>query len=63
MWNGLDYTALVLPTGLSVDPVLDAKKPAHKFYNEPDKANYDFCMEISSLHCPPHSLLNPLLCV
>jgi len=42
IWNGLDYTALVLPTGLSVDPVLDAKKPAHTFHNELDKANYDF---------------------
>ena len=46
MWNGLDYTALVLPTGLSVDPVLDAKKPAHAFYNDLDKTNYDFCTEI-----------------
>jgi len=31
-----------LPTGLSVDPVLDAKKPAHAFYNDLDKTNYDF---------------------
>ena len=61
IWNGLDYTALVLPTGLSVDPVLDAKKPAHKFYNELDKANYDFCMEISSLIVLPirYSTLPP----
>jgi amidase len=47
IWNALDYTALVLPTGLSVDPVLDAKKPAHTFYNSLDKANYNFCMEFS----------------
>jgi len=46
VWNGLDYTALVLPTGLSVDPVLDAKTPAHAFYNDLDKTNYDFCTEI-----------------
>ena len=45
VWNVLDYTALVLPTGLSVDPVLDAKEPAHIFYNDLDKKNYDFCME------------------
>lgn len=45
VWNGLDYPALVLPTGLSVDPVLDAKAPAHIFHNDLDKKNYDFCME------------------
>ena len=44
VWNRLDYTALILPTGLSVDPVLDAKEPAHIFYNDLDKKNYDFCM-------------------
>ena len=46
VWNALDYTALVLPTGLSVDPIVDAKEPSHVFYNDLDKKNYDFCMEI-----------------
>ena len=46
VWNALDYAALVLPTGLSVDPILDAEEPAHIFYNDMDKKNYDFCMEI-----------------
>ncbi|KAF8900287.1 general amidase [Gymnopilus junonius] len=41
VWNALDYTALVLPTGLSVDPVLDLKKPPHTFFNDSDKANYE----------------------
>lgn len=43
IWNALDYTSLALPTGLSVDPALDTKKPAHKFFTEMDKVNYDFC--------------------
>ncbi|KAH9474372.1 Acetamidase [Psilocybe cubensis] len=42
VWNALDYTALVIPTGLSVDPVLDAKKPPHEFFGDLDKANYEF---------------------
>lgn len=42
----MDYAALVLPTGLSVDPVLDAKEPAHIFYNDTDKKIHEFCMEI-----------------
>ena len=46
VWNALDYAALVLPTGLSVDPIVDAKEPSHVFYNDLDKKNYDFCMEI-----------------
>ncbi|KAF8904721.1 amidase signature domain-containing protein [Gymnopilus junonius] len=41
IWNALDYTALVLPSGLFADPVLDVKKPAHAFFNDLDKANYD----------------------
>lgn len=43
IWNALDYTALVIPTGLSVDPLLDAKKPAHEFFTDLDKANHEFC--------------------
>ncbi|PPQ91994.1 hypothetical protein CVT25_004650 [Psilocybe cyanescens] len=42
IWNALDYTALVIPTGLSVDPLLDAKKPAHDFFTELDRANHEF---------------------
>ena len=60
VWNGLDYTALVLPTGLSVDPVLDAKKPAHAFYNDLDKTNYDFCTENLSLSSSYSYLLLPI---
>ncbi|KDR76938.1 hypothetical protein GALMADRAFT_225095 [Galerina marginata CBS 339.88] len=41
IWNALDYSALVLPTGLSVDPTLDAKKPAHAFFSDLDKTNYE----------------------
>ncbi|KAF8176805.1 general amidase [Pholiota molesta] len=41
IWNLLDYVALVVPTGLFVDPVLDAPKPAHDFYGPIDEANYN----------------------
>ena len=51
IWNGLDYVALVVPTGLSVDPILDKPQVRHKFYNERDKSNYEFCEEFAySLH-------------
>lgn len=43
IWNGLDYVALVIPTGLAVDPELDRPRPLHQFHNESDKANYEFC--------------------
>ena len=46
-WNSLDYTALVLPTGLFVDPAVDTKKPAHTFFSDFDKTNYELC----KLHC------------
>ncbi|KAF4612974.1 hypothetical protein D9613_010910 [Agrocybe pediades] len=41
IWNALDYTALVIPTGLSVDPAIDVKKPAHSFFSETDKSIYE----------------------
>jgi len=41
IWNGLNYTALVLPTGLFVDPALDPKKPPHTFFTDFDKDNYN----------------------
>ncbi|KAF9045065.1 general amidase [Panaeolus papilionaceus] len=41
IWNNLDYTALIIPTGLHVDPKVDVKQPSHTFYNTADKANYD----------------------
>ncbi|KJA21303.1 hypothetical protein HYPSUDRAFT_165783 [Hypholoma sublateritium FD-334 SS-4] len=41
VWNVLDYASLVIPTGLSVDPVLDVPKPAHDFLTGPDKVNYE----------------------
>ena len=51
IWNGLDYSALVVPTGLSVDPILDKPQVRHNFYNELDKSNYEFCEEIAyNLH-------------
>lgn len=61
IWNALDYTALVLPTGLFVDPVLDVKKPAHTFFNDLDKTNYDLCKK---LHFSEIAWLTPfdLLC-
>ncbi|KAF8905934.1 general amidase [Gymnopilus junonius] len=39
--NSHDYTALVLPTGLTVDPILDVPKPSHKFFSTMDRANYE----------------------
>ena len=62
VWNVLDYTALVLPTGLSVDPVLDAKEPAHIFYNDLDKKNYDFCMEIYFIFLQPLFRTHTMIC-
>jgi hypothetical protein len=43
IWNGLDYTALVVPTGYSVDPVLDAPTPRNQFYNDEDKSIHALC--------------------
>ena len=43
VWNALDYTALVIPTGSHVDDSVDVKKPPHQFYNDLDKANYELC--------------------
>ena len=43
VWNALDYTALVIPTGSYVDESVDIKKPPHQFYNDLDKANYELC--------------------
>lgn len=40
IWNALDYPALSLPVS-RVDATLDMKKPAHTFYNNIDKANYE----------------------
>jgi len=39
IWNCLDYPALVFPV-TKVDPMLDAKQPAHEFLSEEDKKNY-----------------------
>ncbi|PPR00101.1 hypothetical protein CVT24_008959 [Panaeolus cyanescens] len=41
IWNNLDYTALIIPTGLTVDPSVDVKVPPHEFHNSADKANYE----------------------
>ena len=51
IWNGLDYVALVVPTGLFVDPILDKPQVRRNFYNKLDKSNYEFCEEFAySLH-------------
>ncbi|KAF8900249.1 general amidase [Gymnopilus junonius] len=42
IWNALNYTTLVCPTGLFVDPALDVKKPPHEFFSDLDEAAYDF---------------------
>lgn len=42
VWNVLDYTALTVPV-TRVDPSMDVKKPAHKFLNDLDQRNYEFC--------------------
>ena len=43
IWNALNYTTLVLPTGLLVNPIIDVQKPPHAFFTDLDKATYDFC--------------------
>lgn len=43
VWNGLDYPALIIPTGSHVDESVDFKKPPHQFYNDLDKENYELC--------------------
>jgi len=48
IWNALDYPALSLPVS-RVDATLDMKKPAHTFYNNIDKANYELCLSSVSL--------------
>lgn len=50
IWNVLDYSSLVIPTGLHVDPALDSPKPAHEFYSPADKDNYELC-EIALVFC------------
>jgi amidase len=42
IWNGLDYPAAVFPV-TTVDPVVDVKKPPHKFMTETDKQVYELC--------------------
>lgn len=45
IWNGLDYPAAVFPV-TTVDPVVDVKKPPHKFLSEADKQVYELCLSI-----------------
>ncbi|KAG6827461.1 hypothetical protein H0H92_011700 [Tricholoma furcatifolium] len=40
VWNTLDYPAVVIPVS-KVDPVLDAKRPAHEFLSDLDKSVYE----------------------
>ncbi|KAH7915795.1 general amidase [Hygrophoropsis aurantiaca] len=40
VWNALDYPACVIPVS-TVDPVLDAKKPAHAFIDDYDRKIYE----------------------
>jgi len=40
IWNALDYPALVIPVS-KVDQMLDQKKPAHEFFSDKDKVNYE----------------------
>ncbi|TFK53544.1 general amidase [Heliocybe sulcata] len=39
VWNGLDYTALVIPVS-KVDETMDAKVPPHQFLSKEDEVNY-----------------------
>jgi len=54
---GVDWT--ILPSYCRLGyRLIDAKKPAHAFYNDLDKTNYDLCTEIlpsssSHLYSPP----------
>jgi len=41
VWNGLDYPALIIPTGSHVDESVDVKVSPHQFHNDLDKANYE----------------------
>lgn len=45
VWNCLDYAVCVLPV-TRVDPVLDVKKPAHKFLSPDDQTVYELCMSL-----------------
>ncbi|KAG1720691.1 general amidase [Suillus paluster] len=40
VWNALDYPAATFPV-TTVDPILDAKKPRHAFYDDFDKGVYE----------------------
>ena len=42
VFNSLDYACCVFPVS-KVDPSIDVQRPAHNFYNEFDKTNYEFC--------------------
>jgi amidase len=42
VWNGLDYSALVIPV-TRVDQQLDVKKDPHKFFSREDEINYELC--------------------
>ncbi|KLO20289.1 general amidase [Schizopora paradoxa] len=41
VFNSLDYACCVFPVS-KVDPSIDVRRPAHSFYNEFDKTNYEF---------------------
>lgn len=47
VFNALDYTCCVFPVS-KVDPAIDVRRPAHDFYNEFDKTNYEFCAYITA---------------
>lgn len=42
-WNLLDYPALVFPTGLACDPMLDKVEEGYRPRNEKDEENYKKC--------------------
>lgn len=52
IWNSLDYTALVIPTGFHVDPVSDMPSVRNQFYNDQDKAIHAMCKK-HSRQLPP----------
>ncbi|KIL61303.1 hypothetical protein M378DRAFT_861123 [Amanita muscaria Koide BX008] len=41
IWNTLDCPALAIPV-TKTDPLLDAKRPPHKFFNDLDRVMYNF---------------------
>ncbi|KAI0695526.1 general amidase [Cytidiella melzeri] len=51
IWNALDYPACTFPV-TKVIPEVDAKKPAHVFFGDNDKAHYDLYEPVKYANAP-----------